>query len=442
MDDRYARFTRTPVGRRLTGALGLSRPVPLRRRSEAGPLVDGDVVLGGTGGTIEEHARGALTGLGVTLDPDAQAPGALVLDAGGIASPSDLGALHSFFSPRVRGLRPCGRVVVLARDPNACEGGERIAQRALEGFTRSLGKEVGRGSTVNLVQVGTGGERHLASTLEFLLSGASAYVSGQVLHVGTPVTSEGTAADAGNPLAGKVAVVTGASRGIGAAIATTLAGRGATVVGLDVPALAGDLAVLARRLGGDQLVLDVTAVDAPQRLARHLRERHGGVDVVVHNAGITRDKRLANMKADVWSRTLEVNLVAPQRITEHLLDEGVIRSNGRVIGVSSIAGIAGNAGQTNYATSKAGVIGLVDALAPPAAEQGVTVNAVAPGFIETQMTARVPLAIREVGRRMNSMNQGGLPVDVAEAIAWLAHPGSAGVNGTVVRVCGQSLLGA
>jgi 3-oxoacyl-[acyl-carrier protein] reductase len=110
--------------------------------------------------------------------------------------------------------------------------------------------------------------------------------------------------------------------------------------------------------------------------------------------------------------------------------------------VSSISGIAGNAGQTNYSTSKAGVIGLVDAWAPQLAKTGRTINAVAPGFIETQMTAAMPITLREAGRRMNSMSQGGLPVDVAETIAWLAQPGSGGVNGNVVRVCGQSLLGA
>ena len=110
--------------------------------------------------------------------------------------------------------------------------------------------------------------------------------------------------------------------------------------------------------------------------------------------------------------------------------------------MSSISGIAGNAGQTNYATSKAGVIGMVQALAPELRERGVTINAVAPGFIETQMTAAMPIATREAGRRMNSMAQGGLPIDVAETIAWYASPGSAGVTGNVVRVCGQSLLGA
>ena len=119
-----------------------------------------------------------------------------------------------------------------------------------------------------------------------------------------------------------------------------------------------------------------------------------------------------------------------------------MRENGRIVCVSSISGIAGNAGQTNYSTSKAGVIGIVQSWAPALAKRGVTINAVAPGFIETQMTAAMPLATREAGRRMNSLAQGGLPVDVAETIAWFASPGSAGVTGNVVRVCGQSLLGA
>ncbi|HNL78818.1 MAG TPA: SDR family oxidoreductase, partial [Agitococcus sp.] len=117
-------------------------------------------------------------------------------------------------------------------------------------------------------------------------------------------------------------------------------------------------------------------------------------------------------------------------------------ANGRVICVSSISGIAGNLGQTNYAMSKAGVIGMVQSMAPVLKAQGITINAVAPGFIETQMTAAIPFAIREAGRRMNSMSQGGQPVDVAEAIAWYANPASAGVIGNVVRVCGQSLIGA
>ena len=243
------------------------------------------------------------------------------------------------------------------------------------------------------------------------------------------------------PLAGKVALVTGAARGIGEQIARVLARDGATVVGVDVPQAADDLIRLTKELDGDYLTLDITAKDAPKRIAQHLTRAHGGVDVVVHNAGITRDKRLANMDDDRWSSVLGVNLVAPERISDELLAQELIHDNGRIIGVASIAGIAGNLGQTNYATSKAGVIGLVDS--PEAGlKNGITVNAVAPGFIETKMTAAVPFATREVGRRLNSMSQGGLPVDVAETIAWFADPASTAVNGNVVRVCGQMMLGA
>ncbi|MGV9894329.1 SDR family oxidoreductase, partial [Streptomyces tendae] len=135
-----------------------------------------------------------------------------------------------------------------------------------------------------------------------------------------------------------------------------------------------------------------------------------------------------------------------EKITVYVSAEvaaGAVNRGGRIVATASIAGLAGNAGQTNYGASKAGIVGLVRSLAPRALDaHGVTVNAVAPGFIETKMTAAVPLFIREAGRRMNSLAQGGLPVDVAETTAWLAHPASGAVNGQVVRVCGQSLLGA
>ena len=137
------------------------------------------------------------------------------------------------------------------------------------------------------------------------------------------------------------------------------------------------------------------------------------------------------------------DLQAQLDITQALLDaDGVLKPDARIVCVSSQSGIAGNRGQTNYAASKAGVIGMVRAWAPQFAERGATINAVAPGFIVTEMTAKMPFGTREVGSRINSLQQGGLPVDVAETIAWLAQPGSAGVNGQTVRVCGQSMLGA
>jgi 3-oxoacyl-[acyl-carrier protein] reductase len=317
-----------------------------------------------------------------------------------------------------------------------------MTQRALEGFTRSLGKEIGRGGTVQLVYVAEGAEASATSTLAFLLSPKSAYVSGQVVRIGVHGSREAApVADWSRPLAGKVALVTGASRGIGEQIARVLHRDGATIVGLDVPQAADDLVRLMKELGGDWLTLDITAPDAPQRIAQHLQDKHGGVDVVVHNAGVTLDKKLANQNPERFGKVIAINVDAPQRITAELLAQKVVNPNGRIVGVASIAGIAGNLGQTSYAASKAGVIGFVDALADELTD-GITVNAVAPGFIITQMTAAVPFATREVGQRLNAMAQGGLPVDVAETIAWYANPASTAVNGNVVRVCGQMMLGA
>ncbi|MCW2842116.1 MAG: fabG [Nocardioides sp.] len=448
MSDKYQSFTASPIGKLLVKNLGLPSPMKLDRYVEGAPLVDGTVVVGGRG-RLAESLPGLLDLLGIA---STQAPlptegeGAtykgLVFDATGIASSTDLVALRDFFTPLLRRLDRCPRLVVLGTPPESVEGGERVAQRALEGFTRSLGKEIGRGGTVQLVYVADGAEAAVTSTLAFLLSPKSAYVSGQVVRIGATGTKKAAPVkDWQRPLAGKVALVTGASRGIGEQIARVLHRDGATVVGVDVPQAASELQSVMKEIEGDWLTLDITAHDAPQRIAHHLKEKHGGVDVVVHNAGITRDKKLANMKEDLWDSVIAVNLTAPERITRELLDQGVINKSGSIVGVASIAGIAGNVGQTNYAASKAGVIGFVDSLADEL-ENGITINAVAPGFIITAMTAAVPFATREVGQRLNAMSQGGLPVDVAETIAWYASPGSTAVNGNVVRVCGQMMLGA
>ena len=444
MSDRYQGFVSSPIGRILAKNLGLPSPTRLERYADGAPLVTGTVVVGGAG-RLAAGLPTLLDSLGIASTAAAvegERYKALVFDATGITDPSGLVALQEFFTPLMRSLETCPRVVVLGTTPESVTGSERVAQRSLEGFTRSLGKEIGRGGTVQLVHVTEGADDAIASTLAFLLSPKSAYVSGQVVRVGAHgATTAGPVADWTRPLDGKVALVTGASRGIGEQIARVLHRDGATVVGVDVPQAASELQALMRELDGDHLVLDITARDAPQRIAHHLRTEHGGVDVVVHNAGITRDKKLANMAADRWESVIAVNLTAPERITRVLLDEGVVHDNGRIIGVASIAGIAGNVGQTNYAASKAGVIGLVDSLADDLRD-GITVNAVAPGFIITAMTAAVPFATREVGQRLNALSQGGLPVDVAETIAWYASPGSTAVNGNVVRVCGQMMLGA
>ncbi|RZQ65125.1 3-oxoacyl-ACP reductase [Amycolatopsis suaedae] len=446
MADRYQQFTRSPIGRFLVPKLGLPSPAPLRRYRRGEPPLDGPALVGSApGGRLAKVVDDQLAAAGIevlSLPDGGRRHGALVFDATGVTEPAQLRELYDFFHPVMRGIGPCGRVVVLGTPPEQCEGTERVAQRALEGFVRSVGKELRRGATAQLVYVARGAEEAAESTLRFLLSGKSAFVDGQVIRVGTHTSTASAPESWETPLAGKVALVTGASRGIGAAIAEVLARDGAHVVALDIPAQGGDLSKVANEVGGSALQLDITSADAPRTLSEYLSQRHGGVDVVVHNAGITRDKTLANMAAGAWDAVLSVNLASQLAVNDRLLADGVLRDNGRIIGVSSIAGIAGNVGQTNYATSKAGVIGMVDEGAARLAERGATINAVAPGFIETKMTAAVPLVIREAGRRMASLSQGGLPVDVAETIAWYANPASSAVNGNVVRVCGQALLGA
>jgi 3-oxoacyl-[acyl-carrier protein] reductase len=463
MSDRYQQFADSKPGRLVVRRLGLPDPVPLRRHEPGAPVLESPALLtAAPGGRLAEAAARVLQAVGAetwVAERDARAAaravglaardradetdalGAILLDASGIVRSEDLRAVYDLLHPHIRQIAPGGRLIVLATPPAAAgDARAAVAQRALEGFTRAAAKELRGGATAQLVRVAPGAEHGAEATLRFLLSGRSAYVDGQVITVGTAAAP--APADWERPLDGKVALVTGAARGIGAAIAEVLARDGASVICLDLPAMGADLADTANRVRGTALQLDITAEHAPAVLAGHVRERHGGVDVVVHNAGITRDRTLARMSEDQWDAVLAVNLTAQERLTAALLDGDLLRAGGRIVCVSSIGGIAGNRGQTNYATSKAGVIGLVEALAPVLAAREASINAVAPGFIETRMTAAMPLATRQAGRRMNSLSQGGLPIDVAETVAWLASPGSGGVNGTVVRVCGQSLIGA
>ena len=451
--DLFSSVVNSGPGAFLAKQLGVPQPETLRRYRAGEPPLAGALLIGGEG-RVAEPLRAALAQdydlVGDNLGGRwADSFGGLLFDATGITTPEGLDALRDFFTPLLRNLGSSGRIVVVGTTPEATDGiGERIAQRALEGFTRSLGKELQRGATIGLVYLSPDAKpaaTGLESTVRFLLSAKSAYVDAQVFYV--DASDSAPPADWDKPLDGKVALVTGAARGIGAEIAKVFARDGATVVAIDVESAAEALAETATEVGGSALALDVTAADAVDRITEHLREHYtelngGKADVLVNNAGITRDKLLANMDEGRWDSVVAVNLLAPLRLAEGLVDNGTLAEGGRIVGLSSMAGIAGNRGQTNYAATKAGMIGMTQALAPVFGEKGITINAVAPGFIETKMTEAIPLATREVGRRLNSLFQGGLPVDVAEAIAYFASPASNAVTGNTIRVCGQAMLGA
>ncbi len=369
-------------------------------------------------------------------------PRALVYDATGVTHPRELKQVYSFFHDRLRSLDRCGRVVVLARPAaEAADPFAASARQALEGFARSVAKEIGRkGATAQILFVGEGAEGRLEPVLRWLLTERSAYVTGRPLTVSAGVAA---AADVPptRPLDGKVVLVTGAAQGIGAETARVMAREGARLVIVDHPSQEAPAAKIADELGAALLLADVTDGGTPGAIADLLDERFGGaLDAIVHNAGVTRDKMLVNMAEDRWDMVLGVNLLALMAMDEVLVPK--MRDGGRMVFLSSIAGIAGNAGQSNYAASKAGVIGYVRALAPTVAARGIAVNAVAPGFIETPMTARMPFANREAARRICALSQGGLPVDVAETVTFLSSPGAAGLSGQVLRICGGMMLGA
>ena len=477
MSDFFLELSKNPNTRKLVKTLGLPLPMPqnLKRAKgarEARPLQDQDLVFGAAGvSALTGVLARSLTAAGAnpylvgdeTLTAEFKDPGdahgrpammldlssiknrlrprALVFDASEVRTTADLRQLYDFFHPLVRKLCRCGRVVVLGR-PSAemDDAGAAAAQAALEGFTRSVGKEIGKkGSTANLIYVSEGAEQRVSGVLRFLLSARSAFVSGQPFHVSDMVQDPGDPAWA-QPLERKVALVTGAARGIGKATAKLLAAEGAHVFCLDRPDDDALVSKVAREIGGTPLLVDMGAEDAPQAIAEAVAEK-GGLDVLVHNAGVTRDKTLGRMKEEQWDLTLEVNLAGVLRVTEALLAGG-LNDGARIICLASIAGIGGNMGQTNYAASKAGLIGYVRHLAGPLAKRGITINAIAPGFIETRMTAVVPLPIKLGARQLASLGQGGQPVDVGEAITFLATPGASGVTGNVIRVCGGALMGA
>lgn len=392
---------------KILAALGLAPPAPLNRLNSpySGPL-------------------------GLPTD------NTLLVDARSVTDEQGLKGVYAQLKEGASGLRPGGKVVLLSLDPRAvAHVRPRTFQRAIEGISRSLAKELGgKGTTVNLLRVPAEATlEQLAFPLHYFGSGRSAFVTGQALTVET--------ASATGTLQGKVCVVTGGAGGIGSATVKRLAAEGAQVVIADIPPMAGKAKAL-ESANVKFFAGDLTKENDADALLAFIQQHYGRLDVLVNNAGITRDKTLKNMPEHYWDQVIAINLSAVVRLTEKALAQGLIPEGGRVINTSSISGIAGNFGQTNYTATKSALISFGEALAPELKGKGITVNAIAPGFIETDMVKTMPFMTRLFAERLTSLAQAGKPADIAEAVAFLAHPGAQGISGQVLRVCGGSFLGA
>jgi 3-oxoacyl-[acyl-carrier protein] reductase len=239
------------------------------------------------------------------------------------------------------------------------------------------------------------------------------------------------------PMTGEVALVTGASRGIGAAIADELAALGAKVVGT-ATSETGALAI-GRRLaahGGLGRVLNVTDGAAIEALIDEIAKEHGGVSILVNNAGITRDQLLMRMKEEDWQAILDTNLSSVYRTSKAVMRGMMKARKGRIISIASVIGLTGNAGQSNYAAAKAGIIAFSKSLAREIGSRGITVNVVAPGFIDTDMTRALPEAQREGLLTQIALGRLGAPQDIAKAVAFLASPAAAYITGETLHVNG------
>lgn len=452
MTDKYQDLVN---GGPLTGiakSLGLPQPPYLRRHKPGDPILKNDKVLVTGEGADADAIAQQLQDWGLQVRRDEAADdkiGAIVIVVTEAKRPAELQGPVLAAAKHLRKLQGGGRVVAISRAKSADHGDsvEAIAENSVaggvEGLIRSLGHEVRGGSTANGILVHNGVSvtaPSVISSLHFFLSGRSAFIDGQFLRV-TSDAGE-LPADWEKPLAGKVAAVTGSARGIGAAIARQLKQDGAEVIVIDVPQAGDALAKVANELGGLALQQDITADDAGTKIAEAAEKRYGRLDIVIHNAGITRDKLLANMDAAKWGSVIAVNIESQLKMNKQLLEHKAFAESPRIATLASTSGIAGNRGQTNYAVSKAGVIAMVEAYAKEFASRGGNINAVAPGFIETEMTAAIPFVNRQVARRVNSLQQGGRPEDVAQAIAFLVSDRGLGVNGHVLRVCGQNIVGA
>lgn len=245
--------------------------------------------------------------------------------------------------------------------------------------------------------------------------------------------------NADNSLEGEVALVTGASRGIGQAIALALGNMGATVVGTATSDKGAD-AISAyfseHGIKGQGMSLNVTDADSVSQVLAAIAENFSAPSILINNAGITRDNLLMRMKEDEWNDIIDTNLTSVYRLSKACLRAMTKARKGRIISISSVVGASGNAGQTNYSAAKAGLIGFTKSLAREIGARGITVNAVAPGFIDTDMTRALPDAQREALLTGIPLNRLGHPEEIAAAVAFLASPGAAYISGETLHVNG------
>jgi len=471
MNDILLELEKNPLTKQIATSIGIPLPPILKRYK--GPwkeriLEDKKINVGGYGKTIVQDILATTllkAGAQIYIDPSIEQQvrsiyeeirkgiggiflqeqekyHALVFDATGIQNPDELKSIYYFFHNNIRKLASNGRILIIAKaeeDQKTIEGA--VCSKGLEGFTRSIAKEIGKkGSTANIIYVREKAEERIEGVVRFILSELSAFVDNQVFRVSNLAKAPKEIAFY-RSLDRKNILITGAARGIGEKTAELIAQEGANVILLDHPLAGEDLGKVAERLNGYPILDDLMDPESYARITDKIKEKFGKLDGVVHNAGITRDKTIANMKEEQWDQVLQVNLKAILGLNRSLLDN-VLDDFSHIVCLSSISGIAGNFGQTNYSLTKAALIGFVKHLSEQVGKRGITVNAVAPGFIETKMTAVLPLFVKEAGRRLSNLSQGGLPEDVGQLITFLISPGSYGITGQVIRVCGGALLGA
>ena len=242
-------------------------------------------------------------------------------------------------------------------------------------------------------------------------------------------------------LSGKIALVTGASRGIGAAIADTLAAAGAKVIGTATSE--SGAAAISERLaqwGGEGRVLNSAEPETIENLIADIEKAFGELDILVNNAGITRDNLLMRMKEEEWDDIMQVNLKSVFRASKAVLRGMMKQRSGRIINITSVVGVMGNAGQTNYAAAKAGLIGFAKSMAREVGSRGITVNCVAPGFIDTDMTRALPEETRKTFEAQTSLGKFGEAQDIADAVLFLASDQAKYITGQTLHVNGGMLM--